>query len=85
MMGAMEIRVLLFAKLAQACGGKEVVLDLPAGATAGDALDRLAKDYPDLMVIRDRVALAVDMAYVRGDHLLEPGDELALIPPVSGG
>ncbi|MCX5663006.1 MAG: MoaD/ThiS family protein [Planctomycetota bacterium] len=81
----MTIRVLLFAVLAQKIGAAELSLPLPAGATVGDALAELARLHPAIAEMRGRVATAVGLEYVRAGHPLADGDELALIPPVSGG
>lgn len=81
----MTTRVLLFAALADAVGESAVSVELPEQATVGDALDALGERFPDVAAVRDRLATAVNMAYVRADHPLKNGDELALIPPVSGG
>jgi molybdopterin synthase catalytic subunit len=81
----MRVKVLLFGVLAAKCGERELPVDLPAGATVENAMDVLCERLPDLAAMRDRLAVAVDMAYVRGDHVLTENDELALIPPVSGG
>lgn len=79
------LRVLFFARLADLAGRRETSLTLPAAATAGDALDRLVAAYRDLAPLRHQIALAVNMAYVPAAEILRDGDELALIPPVSGG
>jgi len=81
----MRVKVLLFGVLAAKSGQRRLHVDLPAGATVDNALDALCERLPDLAAMRDRLAVAVDMAYVRGDHILSENDELALIPPVSGG
>jgi molybdopterin synthase sulfur carrier subunit len=89
----------LFADLAEVAGDKEVHVDVDAesGATVGDALDALLAERPAL---RERVMddgdLADDVNCLRNgtnvvtqgeglDTGVEPGDELALFPPVSGG
>ena len=76
----MEVTVRLFAMLRERAGAGEVVLDLPDGACVRDALDRLGELAQDMPL-----ALAVNREYAPEDRRLEPGDELALIPPVSGG
>ncbi len=45
----------------------------------------LEKQYPAFAPMRDHLATAVNLTYVRTDYVLVDGDELALIPPVSGG
>jgi MoaE-MoaD fusion protein len=76
----MKVRVRLFAMLRDRAGTDEVELDLPEGARVGDALERLA-DVAGGM----RVVMAVNREYADAEAPLAAGDELALIPPVSGG
>ncbi|MBN1530262.1 MAG: molybdenum cofactor biosynthesis protein MoaE [Thermoleophilaceae bacterium] len=76
----MEVTVRLFAMLRERAGASEVVLDLPEGARVADALaelDGLADGLP--------LVMAVNREYADAGRALDPGDELALIPPVSGG
>lgn len=81
----MTIQALIFASLADRLGTERVTLELEKGATAGDLLDALASQFPDAADFRDSIAVAVNMAYVQRDHVLSEADEVALIPPVSGG
>jgi molybdopterin converting factor subunit 1 len=81
----MTIRVLLFAVLRDAAGTGQVTLELSAGATALIAADELSALYPALKSYLPRVAFAVNQQYAPGQTELHDGDELALIPPVSGG
>jgi MoaE-MoaD fusion protein len=75
-----EVTVRLFAMLRERAGTSELKLELPEGARVRDAiaaLDGLAGGLP--------VVMAVNREYAREDAPLDTGDELALIPPVSGG
>ena len=81
----MKIRVKLFAILRERAGIAELMLDLPAGATARDAITALAQKCPDVENLVSQAAAAVNQQYVKRDTQLREGDELALIPPVSGG
>jgi MoaE-MoaD fusion protein len=83
---AMTVRVRLFAVLRESVGHEAIELRLPAGATAADALEELARQ-PALGELLERmpVRLAVNREIVVATTPLDPGDELALIPPVSGG
>jgi molybdopterin converting factor subunit 1 len=81
----MRVRVLLFAILRDAAGVGEIPLDLEDGATADLAAARLAENYPALNRYLPRVAFAVNRSYAPSTTALHEGDELALIPPVSGG
>jgi molybdopterin synthase catalytic subunit len=76
----MDIRVLLFAQLRERAGTRELTLDLPAGAHVADALAELGEITEGIPLVA-----AVNRVYQRGNPALSPGDELALIPPVSGG
>ena len=76
----MEVTVRLFAMLRERAGAPELTLDLPDGARVRDALDSLeglAEGIP--------LVMAVNREYADAERVLDPGDELALIPPVSGG
>jgi MoaE-MoaD fusion protein len=76
----MEVTVRLFAMLRERAGQPELTLDLPDGARVGDALAQLqglAEGVP--------LVMAVNREYADEERVLDPGDELALIPPVSGG
>ncbi|HZG50074.1 MAG TPA: molybdenum cofactor biosynthesis protein MoaE [Thermoleophilaceae bacterium] len=76
----MEVTVRLFAILRERAGSPEVVLELPAGARVRDALDSLSGLADGVPLV-----MAVNREYASEDTALDPGDELALIPPVSGG
>lgn len=81
----MTIRVLCFAAIRESVGQRELMLDVPDGETAADLLSRLADSYPDLAGLLPGLKVAVNREYVTPEHLLRSGDEVALIPPVSGG
>lgn len=81
----MVIRVLFFGALAHDLGTGGTELDLSDNATVGDALSALHLAYPVIDRYRTRLATAVNLEYVGAAHPLRDGDELALIPPVSGG
>jgi molybdopterin synthase catalytic subunit len=79
-MSSFTIRVRLFAMLRERAGASTVEVELPAGATAGDVWSHLGlgAEPPGL-------AIAVNTAYADRSTPLTGGDEVALIPPVSGG
>jgi molybdopterin converting factor subunit 1 len=81
----MTIRVKLFAILRERAGTSEVSLALGDGATVADASAELVRRVPTVATHVDRAAYAVNMSYVDRATILHDGDELALIPPVSGG
>lgn len=82
---SLRIHVKLFALLRERAGTGELTMDLPAGATVGEARKRLSDELPTLGPLLERVAFAINHEYVRPEAPLRDGDELALIPPVSGG
>jgi MoaE-MoaD fusion protein len=76
----MQVRVRLFAGLRERAGASEVELELPEGALVGDALERMRALTDGLPVL-----MAVNQEYADPGATLHGGDEVALIPPVSGG
>lgn len=82
---AMRIDVKLFAVVKEKAGVAEVVLVLPEDATVNHALQLLRDGHPNVVTILSRCAVAVNRAYVPRQTELHDGDELAIIPPVSGG
>ncbi len=81
----MQIRVRLFASFREAVGQGALDWEAPDGATVGDVLAALREAYPALQRGPDRAMYAVNQEYVGPEYGLRAGDELALIPPVSGG
>ena len=81
----MRINVRLFASYRERAGRSEVELEVPAGATVGRLTDDVNRRFPGLTENPDSLVVAVNREYQ--DHLYElrDGDEVALIPPVSGG
>ena len=76
----MRVQIRLFASLKERAGADSLTLELADGATVGDALRELGWVTGDV-----HVALAVNREYASEATSLHPDDELALIPPVSGG
>jgi molybdopterin synthase catalytic subunit len=82
----MRLTVQLFANLAETCGARQVELDgLPQPLTASLVMDAFVDRFPQLDGMRDSIMFAVNAEYVPADHPVMPCDEVALIPPVSGG
>src|SRR5579875_3752732 len=77
---AMRVTVRLFAGLRERAGADELTLELPDGARVADALRAVAEITDGVPVV-----MAVNREYADDTHPLAAGDELALIPPVSGG
>jgi molybdopterin converting factor subunit 1 len=82
----MEVEVRLFAMLRERAGTGALRLQLPDGATVGDAIAAAGRHGGLAELIESiPVAVAVNREYVRDNRRLSEGDEVALIPPVSGG
>jgi MoaE-MoaD fusion protein len=81
----MEVDVRFFAIIREIVGRSAERRELSAGTTVGDVLSQLIVEHPRLERMRPVTMLMVNKAYVSPDHELRSGDELALIPPVSGG
>lgn len=79
------VRVRLFSVLREKVGRPELHLPLPAPVDGAALLDRLAEEHPTLADYRQTVRLAVGKRYVDENATVHPGDEVALITPVSGG
>ncbi|XP_069483362.1 molybdopterin synthase sulfur carrier subunit-like [Ambystoma mexicanum] len=83
-----EVTVLYFAKSAELVGTRSEVLSVRQQITSAQLWDVILSQHPSLAVIQDHVVLAVRQEYIiLGDQLLllQPGDEVAVIPPISGG
>jgi molybdopterin converting factor subunit 1 len=81
----LHVRVRLFAIQRELAGTREVSLELPAGATIEDAWLRVVDRHPALGPGRPSVRFARNAVYATADAPLADGDEVAFIPPVSGG
>jgi molybdopterin synthase catalytic subunit len=82
---AIRVRVRLFAVQRELVGQREVALDLAAPATIEDAWSALVALYPVLAPGRPAIRFARNAAYAPAAERLSDGDEVAMIPPVSGG
>lgn len=89
--GAIEIEqrvrvtVRLFARLRELVGDAELTREVPEGSTAQDAWNALARDYPAVAEYARSASCAVNESYARWTTMLNDGDEVAFLPPVSGG
>jgi len=81
----MQIRILFFGSLAHDVGVDKCELELSDNATVRDALQALTESYGTISRHAQALATAVNLEYVGAGHILVDQDELALIPPVSGG
>ena len=81
----MRVRVRLFARLREIAGAAEIERDVPSGATLGGVWDQLAAEFPAMAPYRGSISAAVNADYSRMTAKVAEGDEVAFLPPVSGG
>jgi MoaE-MoaD fusion protein len=81
----MQIRVLFFGVLKELVGRSSETIELPEGAKVEAVLRHYSRQAPRFEAMLPALALSVNQEYCRADWVLRPGDEVALLPPVSGG
>jgi molybdopterin converting factor subunit 1 len=79
------VTVRLFARLRDIAGAAELARDIVPGSTIGDVWRQLAKEWPELAAYERSISSAVNADYARMDQVIRDGDEVAFLPPVSGG
>jgi molybdopterin converting factor subunit 1 len=81
----MRVQILFFGQLKEVAGRERDTIELPDGARVADLLRRYAQLKPALQPYYDVMAVALNQEYSEAEATLHEGDEVALIPPVSGG
>jgi len=81
----MQTRVLFFGKLKELAGGSEQSIEISYGSTIAELFDRFARQTPALAPYRTSVVASRNQEFAHWTTVLEPGDEIAFLPPVSGG
>jgi MoaE-MoaD fusion protein len=81
----MQVRVLFFGIIRELAGKPSDSLDLPEGRSVADVIAHYQRQIPQLEALLPSTALAVNQQYASSDTKLNPNDEIALLPPVSGG
>jgi molybdopterin converting factor subunit 1 len=81
----MRVKVLLFASFREATGLSQGTLDVEPGATLGDVWATLVAEHPRLAPHSGTAAYAINGTYARLAERVSEGDEVAFLPPVSGG
>jgi len=81
----MKVQVLFFASLREKTRLHDTTLELASGCTVGELWNMLVERFPAIEPMGSSVSFAVNQEYADRDQVLSDGDEIALIPPVSGG
>ncbi|MGH9564431.1 MAG: molybdenum cofactor biosynthesis protein [Candidatus Angelobacter sp.] len=81
----MRVRVLFFGQLRDIVGKGEDLLEMPPGTNVKELLARYGKQFPRFQLLAGSLACAVNQEYAIGSQELHDGDEIGLLPPVSGG
>ena len=81
----MQVRILPFGLLKDWLGSSPATIELHDGATVSDLLERLVHVAPGRAAALRGIAVSVNAEYAAGGHILRDGDEVGLLPPVSGG
>ena len=81
----MKINILLFANLKEIAKQSSLQLDVSETAIVSDVIDIVKKEIPDIAPYFESIMIAVNMTYVENSYKLNNNDEMALIPPASGG
>ncbi len=80
-----EIRIVFLGPSRDAAGVGESVLSVPSGSSVADLKPLIWRAFPRLEALGSSMRIAVNEAFVSDDHIISTGDEIATIPPVSGG
>jgi molybdopterin converting factor subunit 1 len=80
-----DVKVLLFGAAADRAGARQVEVPVNGETTLGELWTILVDQYPGLVPMRDTLAFAINGEYARIEDTVSAGDEVAVLPPVSGG
>ena len=81
----LKVNVLFFASCREITGTREVDLEVDEGITVADLKEHLLQRYPALKGLSSSLSAAVNADYSSDSAILSEGDEIAFLPPVSGG
>jgi molybdopterin converting factor subunit 1 len=81
----MRVTVRLFARLRDIAGASELAREVAPGATIGDLWRELAGEFPEMAQYERSISSAVNADYAKMSQVVGDGDEVAFLPPVSGG
>ena len=80
-----KIKVRLFAILREVVGEREITITVPSGVTVSYLNNEILKKYPQLNSFSNKFVTSVNCKVTSGDTIISSKDEIALLPPVSGG
>jgi molybdopterin converting factor subunit 1 len=80
-----KIKVRLFANLRELVGEREITIIVPSGVTVSYLNNEILKKYPQLKSFSNKFVTSVNCKVTIGDTVINSSDEIALLPPVSGG
>ena len=81
----MKVRVQFYAQLRELMRIHELELDLPQGATVRELLDKIYAQKPALRAHDKSILIGAGLEFVDRNYTLNPGEEIAIMPPVQGG
>jgi MoaD family protein len=81
----MKVRVQFYAQLRDLVGMRELELELPVGATVRDLLNQLYVERPVLDAHDNSILIGAGLEFVDRNYKLNPGETIAIMPPVQGG
>jgi molybdopterin converting factor subunit 1 len=81
----MRVTIRLFARLRELIGSGEMIREAPSGATIRTVWNGLVAEYPSIAPYSESMSCAINAEYARMTTPVSDGDEVAFLPPVSGG
>jgi molybdopterin converting factor subunit 1 len=81
----MRVTVRLFARLRDIAGAADLAREVPPGSTAADVWRTLVREFPEMAKYDSLISTAVNTDYAKLSTALSDNDEIAFLPPVSGG
>jgi len=81
----LRVKVLFFGRLRELTGLAEETGEMPEGATLAQVFERYAERYPKLVGFRNSMVVSRNQEFAAWDTRVASGDEIAFLPPVSGG
>jgi molybdopterin converting factor subunit 1 len=85
MPASIKVKVLYFAQAREAAGASEEEITLPYPAFIDSLFTKILEYHPDIETIREIVSVSVNYKIMNENIALRKGDEIALLPPVTGG